>query len=141
MLPRDGGTGGTLVSTNVEHPQVDIGSITAQTVSHCQPIFSLFAGISLVLTDCGPVKLIYTHAAHAKPTSYLLCSGTVPNSMILVATQRAASSRKLRVYSIVKFRPKQFTLCFLDDSHEMHVFSNLHLHLRIRCEFWINIIL
>lgn len=81
VLPRDGGTGGTLVSTNVERPQV--GPITAQTVSHCRPIFSLFAGISLVLTDCGPVKLIYTHAAHAKPTPYLLCPGTVPNSMIL----------------------------------------------------------
>jgi hypothetical protein len=58
-------------STNVEHG-------TSWHVIHhtdslaCRPLFSLFAGISLVLADCGPVKLIYTHAADADPAPYLL---------------------------------------------------------------------
>lgn len=59
---QDGSTGHS-GSTNVEH---ESGAIT-RTVSHAIHFF-LIAGISLVVTDCGPVKLIYTHAAHAKPT-------------------------------------------------------------------------
>lgn len=97
-------------STNVEHPRKS-GSITAQTVFTLPAnFFSVCRHLSLALTDCSPVKLIYTHAAQAKPTPYLLCPAIVPNNTIAVKSCFNAQYRNKKISIDTQFVYYIFTM-------------------------------